>query len=124
MPSRVWHQGTLPASAAAAIEVSVGIVCLMLPWIFPGCCVIEQGHSCSRVRPAVRRGMSMPSELETLIDAINVELEAGDWARGVTLTTALYAGAMAEGEGQLAEVIQDLHWIANDALVDPMDVPG
>jgi len=64
----------------------------------------------------------MPSELEALIDAINIELEAGNWSQVVTLTTALYACAVAEGEVQLAELIQDLHWIANDALVHPVEV--
>jgi hypothetical protein len=66
--------------------------------------------------------MYMPSELEVLIDAINVELEAGNWSQVVTLTTALYASAVAEGEMQLAELVQDVHWIANDALVHPVDV--
>jgi hypothetical protein len=64
----------------------------------------------------------MSSELETLIDAINVELEAGNWSQVVTLTMALYACAVAEGEAQLAELVQDLHWIANDALVHPLEV--
>jgi hypothetical protein len=64
----------------------------------------------------------MPSELEALIDAINIELEAGNWSQVVALTTALYDCAVAEGEVQLAELIQDLHWIANDALLHPMDV--
>jgi hypothetical protein len=64
----------------------------------------------------------MPSELEALIDAINVELEAGNWSQVVALTTALYTSAVTEGEMQLAELVQDLHWIANDALVHPVDV--
>jgi hypothetical protein len=64
----------------------------------------------------------MSSELEALIDAINVELEAGNWSQVVALTTALYACAVAEREAQLAELVQDLHWIANDALVHPLDV--
>jgi hypothetical protein len=66
--------------------------------------------------------MSMSSELETLIDAINGELEAGNWSQVVTLTTTLYSCAVAEGEAQLAELVQDLHWIANDALAHPLDV--
>ena len=66
----------------------------------------------------------MPSELETLIEAINVELEEGNWSQVVTLTTALYSCAVAEGEAQLAELVQDLHWIANDALVHPLNVAG
>ena len=64
----------------------------------------------------------MPSELETLIEAVNVELEAGNWSQVVALTTALYTCAVAEGETQLAELVQDLHWIANDALVHPIEV--
>jgi hypothetical protein len=64
----------------------------------------------------------MPSELEALIDTINVELEAGNWSQVLTLTAALYAGAMAGGEVQLAELVQDLHWIANDALLHPLAV--
>ena len=64
----------------------------------------------------------MSSELETLIDAINVELEAGNWSQVVTLTTTFYSCAVAEGEAQLAELVQDVHWIANDALLHPLDV--
>ena len=64
----------------------------------------------------------MLSELETLIEAINVELEAGNWSQVVVLTMALYACAVAEGETQLAELVQDLHWIANDALAHPIEV--
>jgi hypothetical protein len=64
----------------------------------------------------------MSSELETLIDAINVELEVGNWSQVVALTTTLYACAVAEGEAQLAALVQDLHWIANDALVHPLEV--
>ena len=64
----------------------------------------------------------MPSELEMLIEAINVELEAGNWSQVVALTTELYACAIAEGEAQLAELVQDLHWIANDALAHPLEV--
>jgi hypothetical protein len=64
----------------------------------------------------------MSSELEALIDAVNVELEAGNWSQVVALTTALYECAVTGGEMQLAELVQDLHWIANDALVHPVDV--
>jgi hypothetical protein len=64
----------------------------------------------------------MVSELETLIETINVELEAGNWSQVVTLTSALYSCAVAAGEVQLAELVQDLHWIANDALVHPVEV--
>ena len=64
----------------------------------------------------------MSSELETLIVAINVELEAGNWSQVVALTTALYTCAVSVGEMQLAELVQDLHWIANDALAYPIEV--
>jgi hypothetical protein len=64
----------------------------------------------------------MPSELETLIEALNVELEAGNWSQVVALTEHLYAWAVAEGETQLAELVQDVHWIANDALLHPLEV--
>ena len=60
--------------------------------------------------------------LDALIDALNVELEAGNWAQVVQLSTDLYAQAMAAGETTLAELVQDLHWIANDALLHPLAV--
>ncbi|MGI9061928.1 MAG: hypothetical protein ACR2H5_25520 [Ktedonobacteraceae bacterium] len=60
--------------------------------------------------------------LTTLIDAMNVELEAGNWANVVLLSTELYACAVAAGETTLAELVQDLHWIANDALAHPLEV--
>jgi hypothetical protein len=40
----------------------------------------------------------------------------------VSLTTALYEAALEHGDTQLAELVQDLHWIANDALVHPFEV--
>ena len=60
--------------------------------------------------------------MDELIERINVELEAGNWANVVMLTTELYASAVAAGETQLAELVQDLHWIANDALARPFEV--
>ena len=66
--------------------------------------------------------MCMPSQTEALIEAINVELEAGNWSQVVALTTELYACAVVVGDMQFAELIQDLHWIANDALLHPLDV--
>ena len=60
--------------------------------------------------------------LPTLIDAMNVELEAGNWANVVLLSADLYACAVAAGETTLAELVQDLHWIANDALAHPVEV--
>jgi hypothetical protein len=38
------------------------------------------------------------------------------------LTEHLHAFAVAVGEVQLAELVQDMHWIANDALVHPLEV--
>ncbi len=64
----------------------------------------------------------MSSLLETLIDAVNVQLEAGQWANVVMLTVDLYAAAVAVGEMEFAELVQDLHWIANDALARPLEV--
>src|SRR5437879_1407482 len=110
MPSNAWLRGTLSVSVAVATGAAVGIVCLMLRWICPGYCVLKGGRWYSRVRLAARRGMCMSSELEAMIDAINVELEAGNWSQVVALTTALYSCAVAEGEAQLAELVQDLHW--------------
>jgi len=62
------------------------------------------------------------TSLDALIDAMNVELEAGNWTNVVMLSTDLYACAVAAGETTLAELVQDLHWIANDALAHPLDV--
>jgi hypothetical protein len=66
--------------------------------------------------------MCTSSELETLVETVNAELEAANWSRVVALTADLYTCAMAAGETLLAELVQDLHWIANDALVHPLDV--
>ena len=64
----------------------------------------------------------MSSPLESLIDAVNVQLEAGQWANVAMLTVDLYAAAVAVGEIEFAELVQDLHWIANDALARPLVV--
>jgi hypothetical protein len=60
--------------------------------------------------------------LDSLIDAINVQLEAGNWSEVVQLTAVLYEQAIAAGDAQFAELVQDLHWIANDALAHPLEV--
>lgn len=60
--------------------------------------------------------------LDDVIEAINAALDAGDWATVVTLTTQLYHLATLENEMQLVELVQDLHWIANDALVHPIEI--
>jgi hypothetical protein len=60
--------------------------------------------------------------MEALIEAVNQALEVGDWSQVVVLTEQLYAAAQVSGEQQFAEVVQDLHWIANDALIHPLEV--
>ena len=62
------------------------------------------------------------SELEGWIEHINIALMQGDWAQVVTLTVPLHQCACAMGETQLADLVQDLHWIANDALTHPLAV--
>lgn len=61
-------------------------------------------------------------ELEETIDAINVALDAGDWATVVLLTPTLYQEAVAAGDTDFAELVEDLHCIAQDALVRPLAV--
>ena len=64
----------------------------------------------------------MEEDLERLIAAVNVELAVGNWSQVVALTTDLYACALAEGETTFADLVQDLHWIAQDALLHPVKV--
>ena len=59
---------------------------------------------------------------EMLIAAVNVALEVGDWAQVSCLTADLYVLAVQSGETVFADLVQDLHWIANDALVHPLEV--
>jgi len=59
---------------------------------------------------------------EELVDTINMALDAGDWGTVVLLTLTLYQEAMAMGEADLAELVKDLHCIAQDALVHPLEV--
>ena len=66
--------------------------------------------------------METNTTVDALIDVVNVELEAGNWAQVVELTAALYAAALEAGDAAFAELVQDLHWIANDALAHPLDV--
>ena len=66
--------------------------------------------------------LPMNTTVDALIDAVNVEFEAGNWAHVVQLTATLYEVVVEAGDAQLAELVQDLHWIANDALVHPLDV--
>jgi hypothetical protein len=76
---------------------------------------------------ALREGkllMSSPMhvDLDGLIDTINLALEAGEWSQVVALTIPLYEAACEVGETELAELVQDLHWIASDALAHPLEV--
>lgn len=64
--------------------------------------------------------LSVNTSVEALIEAVNVHLEAGNWSHVVDLTAALYGAAVESGDAQLAELVQDLHWIANDALAHPL----
>lgn len=66
--------------------------------------------------------MSWLDVIERLTDEVNMALEMGDWSQVVTLTADLYAAALHVGDAEFAELVQDLHWIANDALVHPMVV--
>ena len=67
-------------------------------------------------------GVSEVERLEALIETVNVALEAGDWSLVVVLTAELYEVALVVGEACLAELVQDLHWIASDALAHPLAV--
>ena len=60
--------------------------------------------------------------MESLIDEINVHLATGDWSAVVQLTIPLYQQALLVGDTLFAELVQDLHWIANDALAHPIEV--
>jgi hypothetical protein len=64
----------------------------------------------------------MSEEMDRLIAAVNVELASGNWFQIVVLTADLYACALAEGETVFADLVQDLHWIAQDAVLHPVEV--
>ncbi len=64
----------------------------------------------------------MSEEMERLIAVVNVELALGNWSQVVALTADLYACAMADGETAFADLVQDLHWIAQDAVLHPIEV--
>jgi len=66
--------------------------------------------------------MSWVEMVERLVDVVNVALEAGEWAEVERLTTELYVAALHIGDAEFAELVQDLHWIANDALLHPQEV--
>ncbi len=62
--------------------------------------------------------------LDELIDALNIALNAGAWAEVCGLAPLLYQVALAEDDTQLAELVQDLCCIAQDALAHPLEVRG
>ena len=72
----------------------------------------------------VMNGAPDVSDMDVLIDVVNAALEMGDWAQVSMATVPLYSAAVAAGESEFAELVQDLHWIANDALVHPLEVAG
>jgi hypothetical protein len=59
---------------------------------------------------------------EMAIAVVNAALEEGDWAHVSHLTANLYELAVQAGETVFAELVQDLHWIANDVLAHPLEV--
>ena len=67
-------------------------------------------------------GVGTMDTQEALIAAVNAALEAGDWACVSQFTGDLYALAAQAGDTVFAELVQDLHWIANDALAHPLEV--
>ncbi len=98
---------------------------LQQPYLRPG--VLRLGGSCTQdgvIAVSNRKEvvLLMDGDLDGLIATINSALEAGDWSQVVMLTAPLNEAACAVGEGDLAELVQDLHWIANDALVHPLEV--
>ena len=69
-------------------------------------------------------GMCLPcvteADVERLIDAVNAELEQGDWFQVRLLVRSLYAYAVLCGDEMLAGLLEDLYWIAGDALAFPV----
>ena len=69
-------------------------------------------------------GMGMPcateADFERLMDAVNAELEQGDWFQVRLLVRSLYAYAVLCGDGMLTGLLEDLYWIAGDALAFPV----
>ena len=64
----------------------------------------------------------MVLDVPALIDVVNGALEIGDWAQVAAATVPLYAAALSVGDSAFAELVQDLHWIASDALAHPLEV--
>ena len=68
--------------------------------------------------------MPMQSSIDPLIDAINLELVAGNWPAVVEQAEVLSAHALALGEVQLAELAHDIRVIALDAVHYPSGDDG
>ena len=64
----------------------------------------------------------MDAMLEGLIDTINVALEAGNWQEVAALTVPLYHAVLEAGDDVFAELVKDLHLIAQDAVAFPLEV--
>ena len=64
----------------------------------------------------------MGATLEGMIDTINVALEAGDWQEVASLTVPLYHASVEAGDALFAELVMDLHLIAQDVLAFPLEV--
>jgi hypothetical protein len=64
----------------------------------------------------------MDATLDGLIDTINVALEAGDWQEVVALTVPLYQAVVEAGDTVFAELVKDLHLIAQDAVEFPLEM--
>ena len=60
------------------------------------------------------------ADFERLMDEINAELEHGDWFQVRLLVRSLYAYAVLCGDGMVAGLLEDLYWIAGDALAFPV----
>ena len=59
------------------------------------------------------------ADFERLLDEVNAELEQGDWFQVRLLVRSLYAYAVLSRDGMLAGLLEDLYWIAGDALAFP-----
>jgi len=59
--------------------------------------------------------------LDEMIEAMNVALGAADWAEVVRLAPLLYQVAAEAGDEQLADLVQDIQSIAQDALAHPLE---
>jgi len=69
-------------------------------------------------------GVDAERALESLVEALNVVLVAGDWEQVAQLSLSLSARVVAVGEIQLAELVRDIRSIALDALASPSGDDG